>query len=138
MVLKHTRPLSTPEEAMHVLLEEETTASITKELGDASMWAAHFSQVATTGAEANALGKGVVDAEDAVDAVNAVNTVETVDPETVTKVSSPIATLTAILQMHAESANACRREETMEMMSAFASSAGSKATSKSIASPTNV
>jgi hypothetical protein len=39
MVLKHRRPLPTPEEAMHVLLEEETTASFTKELGDASMWA---------------------------------------------------------------------------------------------------
>jgi hypothetical protein len=54
------------------------------------------------------------------------------------KVSALIAKLTAILQMHAESANARRREETTEMMSAFAASAGSQATSKSIASPTNV
>jgi len=76
---------------------------------------------------------GVVDAEDAVDAVD---TVEAVEPETVTKVNAPIAKLTAILQMHAESGNALRREETM--MSAFASSAGSQDTSKSIASPTNI
>jgi len=44
MVLKHRRPLPTPEEAMHDLLEEETTASLTKELGDASTGAALFSQ----------------------------------------------------------------------------------------------
>jgi hypothetical protein len=43
MVLKHRRPLPTPEEAMHDLLEEETTASHTKELGDASTGAARFS-----------------------------------------------------------------------------------------------
>jgi len=89
-------------------------------------------------AKAEAVGMGVVDAEDAEDAVDAVNTVETVDPETATKVSALISKLTAMLQMHVESANARRREETTEMMSAFASSAGSQATSKSIASPTNV
>jgi len=44
MVLKHTRPLPTPEEAMHDLLEEETTTSLTKELGDVSTGAALFSQ----------------------------------------------------------------------------------------------
>jgi len=44
MVLNHRRPLPTPEEAMHDLLEEDTTASVTKKLGDASTWAAHFSQ----------------------------------------------------------------------------------------------
>jgi len=44
MVLKHRRLLPTPEEAMHDLLEEETTASLTKELGDTSTWAALFSQ----------------------------------------------------------------------------------------------
>jgi len=44
MVLKHRRPLPTPEEAMHDLLEEETTASLTKELGDASTGAALLSQ----------------------------------------------------------------------------------------------
>jgi len=44
MVLKHRRPLPTPEEAMHDLLEEETTASLTKELGDASTGAALFTQ----------------------------------------------------------------------------------------------
>jgi len=44
MVLKHRRPLPTPEEAMHNLLEKETTASLTKELGDAFMGAAVFSQ----------------------------------------------------------------------------------------------
>jgi len=40
MVRKHRRPLPTPEEAMHDLLEEETTASLTKELGDTSTGAA--------------------------------------------------------------------------------------------------
>jgi len=37
MLLKYRRPLPTPEEAMHDLLEEETTASLTKELGDSSI-----------------------------------------------------------------------------------------------------
>ena len=72
------------------------------------------------------------------DAVDAVDTVETVEPETAMKVSVPIAKLTAILQMHAGSTNTLRREETTERMSEFASSAGSQATSKSIASPTRV
>jgi len=66
----------------------------------------------------------------------AVGAVEAIDAEIATRVSAPIAKLTAILQMHAESENALRREETT--MSAFASSAGFQATSKSIASPTNV
>jgi len=44
MVLKHRRPLPTPKEAMHDLLEEETTSGLTKELGDASTGAAVFSQ----------------------------------------------------------------------------------------------
>jgi hypothetical protein len=82
-----------------------------------------------------AVGMGIMDV---VDAVDPVNTVEMVDPETATKVSVPITQLKAILQMDAESANVCRREETTEMMSTFASSAGSQARSKSIASPTNV
>jgi len=81
----------------------------------------------------------VVDAEDAEDVVDRVDTVEAVEPETATKVSAPIAKLTAILQMHAGSGSAPRREETTEeMTNAFASSAGSQAMSKSIASPTNV
>jgi len=81
----------------------------------------------------------VVDAVDVEDAVDIVDTVEAVELETATKVSAPIAKLTAILQMHAGSGNAPRREETMEeTTSAFVSSAGSQATSKSIASPTNV
>jgi len=44
MVLKHRRPLPTPEEAMHDLLEEETTTGLTKELGDASTGAALSAQ----------------------------------------------------------------------------------------------
>jgi len=44
MVLKYRRPLPTPEEAMYDLLEEATTASLTKKLGDASTGAAFFSQ----------------------------------------------------------------------------------------------
>ena len=82
---------------------------------------------------------GVVDAEDAEDAVHTVDTVEAVEPETAMKVCAPIAKLTAIPQMHAGSGNAPRREETTEeTTSAFASSAGSQDTSKSIAPPTNI
>jgi hypothetical protein len=44
MVVKHIRPLPTPEEAMHDFIAEETTTSATKELGDASVWAALVSQ----------------------------------------------------------------------------------------------
>jgi hypothetical protein len=44
MVLKHRRPLPTPEEPMHDLLEDDTTASLIKELGDASTGAALFSK----------------------------------------------------------------------------------------------
>jgi len=44
IVLKHRSPLPTPEEAMHDLLEEETTASLTKELGDASTGATLLTQ----------------------------------------------------------------------------------------------
>jgi hypothetical protein len=44
MVLKHRRPLSTPEEAMYYLLEEETTAGLSKGLGDASTGAAQCTQ----------------------------------------------------------------------------------------------
>jgi hypothetical protein len=96
LVLKHTRPLPRPEEAMHDLFHEETAASLTKELADASKGAALFSQCGAT------MAMAVVDA---VGAVDAVNTVETVDPQTPTKVSAPIAKLTTTLQLHAESAN---------------------------------
>jgi len=124
---------------MHDLLEEETTASLTKELGDASSGAALSLNVAATGAEAMGM-LDVVDAVDAEDAVDIVDMVEAVEPEAATKVSAPIAKLTAMLQtVHAGSGNAPRREETTEeMTSAFVSSAGSQATSKSIASPTKV
>jgi len=44
MVSKCGRPLSTPEEAMHDLLEEDTSASLTKELGDTTLGATRFSQ----------------------------------------------------------------------------------------------
>jgi hypothetical protein len=101
------------------------------------LWGPSFSlNVAAT------VAKGMVDMEDAEDAVDTADTMDTVDteeavePETATKVVAPIAQLTAILQMHAESGNALRREETT--MTAFVSSAGSQDTSKSIASPTNV
>jgi hypothetical protein len=82
---------------------------------------------------------GVVDVEHAVDAVDTVDTVDTeeaVEPETATKVSARIAILTAILQMHDESGNVLRREETT--MRTFISSVGSQDTSKWIVSPTNV
>jgi len=74
---------------------------------------------------------------DGVDAVDVVD--EAVEPDTAKRVSAPIAKLTAILQMHAGSGNALRREETMEeKMSASASSTGNQAISKSIVSPINV
>ena len=98
--------------------------------------------MAATVAEAEAEAVGMVDAEDMVDVEDTVDTVDMVDKEeaveleTAMKVSAPIAKLTAILQMHAESGNVLRREQTP--MSAFVSSAGSQDTSKSIASPTNV
>jgi len=44
MLLKHRRALPTPEEAMQDLLEEETTATLTKELGDASTGVTLFTQ----------------------------------------------------------------------------------------------
>jgi hypothetical protein len=91
--------------------------------------------VAATVAEAMGMVDVVVTA-DTEDPVDTVDTVEAVEPETATKVSAPSAKLTAILQMHAESGNALRREETT--MSAFVSSAGFQDTSKSIASPTSV
>jgi len=84
-------------------------------------------------ADAEAKDVGVLGTVDAVDAVGAV---EGVEAEIATRVSAPIAKLTAILQMHAESENALRREETT--MSASASSAGFQATSQAIASPTYV
>jgi hypothetical protein len=82
-----------------------------------------------------------VGAEDMVDAVDAVDVVEVM--EITARVSAPIPKLTAILQMHAECRNALKREETAEettgeTTSAFATSVGSQATSKSIASSTNV
>jgi len=83
---------------------------------------------------------GVVEAEDVVDAVDMV---EAVESETAMKASAPTAKLTVILQMHAGSRNAPRREETMEetteeTTSAYASSAGLQVMSKLIASPTNI
>jgi len=87
--------------------------------------------VAATVAEAEAQAVGVVDVVDVLD------TVEVVEPDTATKVSAPTAKLTAILQMHAENANALRSVETTETISEFASSADYQATSKLIASPTN-
>ena len=84
---------------------------------------------------AKAVSAGVVDT---LDAVEALNTVETVDPETATKAIVPIAKFKAILQMNAENANTGGREETIKIRSAFASGACTQATSKSIASPTNI
>jgi len=85
---------------------------------------------------------GAADVVRALDAVQILETVEAVgavEAEIVTRVSAPIAKLTAILQMHAESGDALRRQETAEeTTSAFATSAGSQVTLKSIASPTNV
>jgi hypothetical protein len=92
-------------------------------------------------------------AEDVVDTVDVVDVVDVVDAEKAVKaeiamamgnrVSAPIAKLTAIPQMQAGNGNALRREETAEetakaTMSAFERSAGSQATIKSIASPTNM
>jgi len=90
-------------------------------------------------AEADADAMGVVDAEDADNAVHAVDTVEAVESETARKLSARIGKLTAILQMHAWSRNAPRREDTTEeMTSAFVSSVGSQVMSMSIASLTHI
>jgi hypothetical protein len=89
-----------------------------------------------TVAEAMVNAVDAVDSVDAVDMVDAVHAVHVVEPETATKVSALIAKFTAILQMQAENTNTLRREETT--VSAFASSAGSEAMSRSITSPTNV
>ena len=92
----------------------------------------YFPNVAATVADA-------VCTVDAVETLEMVETVGAVEAEIITRVSAPIAKLTAILQMHAESGNALRREETAEeTTSVFATSTGSQVTSKSIASPTNV
>jgi len=56
MLLKYRRPLPTPEEAMHDLLEEETTTGLTKELADASTGAALFSQCGGYRCRGRALG----------------------------------------------------------------------------------
>jgi len=58
MVLKHTRPLPTPEAAMHDLSEAATTASLTKELEDASTGAALFLQCGGYHGRGRGLGGG--------------------------------------------------------------------------------
>ena len=58
MVRKHRRPLPTPDEAMHDLLEEGTTASLTKELGDASTSAAIFTRGGSYGGRGRSRGCG--------------------------------------------------------------------------------
>jgi len=148
MDLKHRRQLPTPAEAMHDLREEETTTGLTKGLGDASTGAAQFSQCGghhgRGRAKVEAVGGvdtvAVVDAVESVEAVDTVEAVEAVDAveavEAATRVSAPIAKLSVILQLHTESENVLRRDETI--MSAFDSSAGLKATSKWIASPSNM
>jgi len=101
---------------------------------------AYFASMVAAVAEAEA---EVLGSDDAEDTVGAVHVVELVEATITTRVSAPTAKLTAILQMHAETRNALRREQTAEKTaeettSACATSAGSQATSKSIASPTNV
>jgi len=44
MILQHRRPLPTPKEAMHDLLDEDTTASLTKAVVDPSTEVAVLSQ----------------------------------------------------------------------------------------------
>jgi len=88
------------------------------------------------GSVARAEAVGVVNREDMVDMLDMVDTVEAVEPKTATKLSAPIAKMTAILQMHDESGNAHRREETI--LSASASTARCQDTLKSGASPTHV
>jgi len=119
---------------MHDFLEEETTASPTKDLEMHPRGQAFSRNVVTTVTKA----VGVVDPVDPVDPVDTVDTADTeqaAELEKATKVSAPIAQLTAILQMHAGSAYVLRREETT--MSAFVSSVGSQDTSKLIVSPTS-
>jgi hypothetical protein len=109
----------------------------------------YFPNVVSTVAEAmrSEVAEHTVEAVEVVEPEDAVDALEVVAAEITTRVSAPIAKLTAILQMHTESGNALRREETAEKTveetaeettSAFATSAGSQAMSKSIASSTNV
>jgi len=82
---------------------------------------------------------GALDDLDAVETVEAVEAVEAVEDRNLdiaTKVSALIAKLTAILQMHSESGEALRREETTMSTSAFC--VGFQETSKSITSLTKV
>jgi hypothetical protein len=58
MVLEHRRPLPTPEEAMHDLIEEETTTGLTTELGDASKWATLLSQRGSSRGRGRGRGRG--------------------------------------------------------------------------------
>jgi hypothetical protein len=70
------------------------------------------------------------------EAVGTGDLVEVVEAEIAMRVSAPIEKLTAILQMQAESENALGREETT--MSPFVYHMGFQATSKLMASSTNV
>jgi len=84
MVLTYRRLLHPLEEAMHDLLEEETTARLTKERGVASSGLPFTLNVAATVVKA----VGFLDGEDLVDVVEMVNAA---DLGTAMKVSAPIA-----------------------------------------------
>jgi len=73
----------------------------------------------------------VEDPDDTVDIL------QVVEPETAMRVTAPIATLRAIVLMHAQNGNTLRREETAnEIIFNFGSSVGSHATFNSIFSAT--
>jgi len=121
---------------MHDLLEVETTTGLTKELGDASTGAPLFSQCGGYRGRGQAQGRGRGGRGGHGGCGGSGGSGGSGDSH---ESKCTYCKSTAILQMHAESGNMLRREETMEeTTSAFATSAGSQVMSKSIACPTNI
>ncbi|KAF8542361.1 hypothetical protein BDD12DRAFT_876683 [Trichophaea hybrida] len=111
MVLKHRRLLPTAEDAMHHLLEEETIAGLTNELGDTCTGAALLTQYGNYHGRGQHQGRGRGGSGGSGGSRN----------------------------NHEQNGNALRREITPEKRTnVFATSPGFPATSKSIVSPTNV
>jgi hypothetical protein len=135
IVLKDRRPLPTPKEAMHNLLKEKLQPASPRNLWIHSQGPSFTLNAAATISEA----VGMVDVEDvgdAVDKVDMLDLIEAVEPETAMKVSAPITKLMDLQQMHGNSRNVPRWQQTT--VSIFVCSVGLQDTSKSIESFTNV
>jgi hypothetical protein len=135
VVLKYSRPLPTPEETMHNFLEEESTASPTRELGDEFMASAcSLNRVACEPEETGLVD--VVIAAEALYTVDMQDTGDAVEGEKDTNVCAPVAKLKVTIQIPTEIRIAHVQEETA--ICALDHSVSSKETSKSIVSPTHV